>query len=80
MNERQKEISRKILDHLRKYPDAGDTLKGISDWWIEFECIEQAVDEVKSVLDLLIEKGLIECEVLNSRTNYRVNQNRIDDI
>ena len=59
MNERQEEISKKILDYLLKNPDAGDTLEGISRWWVQSEYIEQSVDEVASVLERLTEKGLV---------------------
>jgi len=59
MNKRQEEISRKILDYLRKNPDAGDSLEGISEWWLQSECIEQSVDKVAGVLEQLIKEGVI---------------------
>ena len=59
MNVRQEDISKKILDYLLKNPDAGDTLEGISRWWVQSEYIEQSVDEVASVLERLTEKGWV---------------------
>lgn len=59
MNERQEEISKKILDYLQNNPDAGDTLEGISKWWMQAECIEQSVDKVAGVLEQLIKEGAI---------------------
>ena len=59
MSEKQEETSKKILDYLLKNPDAGDTLEGISRWWVQSEYIEQSVDEVASVLERLTEKGLV---------------------
>ena len=52
-------IYRKILDYLSKNPDAGDTLEGITEWWLESERVDQAVDEVSEVLEALVKKGLI---------------------
>lgn len=59
MNERQEDISKKILDYLLKNPDAGDTLEGISRWWIQSEYIEQSVDEVASVIERLTKEGVV---------------------
>ena len=53
------EISRKILDYLSKNPDAGDTLEGIANWWLESERVVQAVDEVAEILEVLFDKGLL---------------------
>ena len=48
-----------ILDYLKKNPDAGDTLVGITEWWLESERVDQSVEEVSSVLGMLLKKGLI---------------------
>lgn len=73
MNEKQEEISKKILDYLQKNPDAGDTLEGISRWWVQSECVEQSVDKVARVLESLSKKGLIsKQEVKGSRPLYKV--------
>ena len=48
-----------ILSYLRKNPEAGDTLEGISKWWLELERIEVSVEEVSNALDFLITKGLV---------------------
>lgn len=56
---KKKEISKKILDYLKKNPDTGDTLEGITEWWLESERVDQAVEEVAEVLEALIKKGLI---------------------
>jgi Fe2+ or Zn2+ uptake regulation protein len=58
MNKRD-EISKKILDYLRKNSDAGDTLEGITGWWLESERVDYAVDEVAEVLEVLLENGLL---------------------
>jgi Mn-dependent DtxR family transcriptional regulator len=55
----ENELSKKILEYLDKKPDAGDTLEGITEWWLESERVDQAVDQVAEVLEALIKKGLI---------------------
>ena len=55
----ENEQSKKILDYLNKKPDAGDTLEGITEWWLESERITQEVDRVAAGLETLIRKGLI---------------------
>lgn len=55
-----KEISERILDYLLRNPDAGDTLEGVSKWWLEMEKVDQTVDIVFNALDILLKEGLIE--------------------
>ncbi|MCK5605653.1 hypothetical protein KAR91_27410 [Candidatus Pacearchaeota archaeon] len=59
VNEKKKELSTMILNYLRKNPDGGDTLEGITKWWLDLEMIEISVDEVSSALESLIQKGII---------------------
>jgi Fe2+ or Zn2+ uptake regulation protein len=73
VNERQEDISKKILDYLLKNPDAGDTLEGVSRWWIQSEFIEQSVDEVASVLERLTKEGAVKKQkVKGGSPLYRV--------
>jgi hypothetical protein len=60
VNKKQEEISRKILDYLKKHPNAGDTLEGITMWWLDFERIDRSVDEIAEILNKMAEKGEIE--------------------
>lgn len=50
------EVAKRIMNYLRKHPDAGDTLEGITKWWLQSECIEQSVEKVSSALQLLVKK------------------------
>ena len=59
MNKKDEKISKMILAYLRKHPDAGDTLEGITKWWLELQRIELSVNEVADVLESLIQKGCI---------------------
>ena len=47
------------MRYLQEKPDAGDTLEGISSFWLEFERIDQAVDEVSDALESLVKQGLV---------------------
>lgn len=75
MNKRQEKITRMILNYLRKNRDAGDTLEGISRWWLELEKIEISVTDVVSALESLIQKGLIRrYETKRGSTFYKINR------
>lgn len=75
VNKKQKEISRMILNYLRKNPDAGDTLRGIMSWWLGLERIEISGDEIANVLESLIKKGLIrKYKTKGSATFYKINK------
>ena len=71
---KQEKISRMIVNYLRKNPDAGDTLEGITKWWLELERIEISTDEIADVLESLVEKGVIRMrKVKNGANFYRIN-------
>ena len=59
MKHNENKIFRMILNYLRKYPEAGDTLEGITRWWLELEKIEYSVDEIANALE-----GLMEAEII----------------
>ncbi len=65
MDDTKWDVTSKILDYLRKNPDAGDTLEGISKWWLEYEKIDSAMDEVSLVLEKLIKEGKVKRRVIN---------------
>jgi hypothetical protein len=63
-----------ILRYLRSNPRAGDTLEGITKWWLELERIEGAVDEVAEVCELLVKEGeLQKRKGLGGRVFYKTN-------
>ncbi len=65
MNDTKEGIARMILNYLRKNPDAGDTLEGISKWWLEYEKIDLAMEEVAVVLEKLIKEGKVKRQIIN---------------
>lgn len=73
MKTKQKKISIMILNYLRKSPDAGDTLEGITKWWLEMERIEISAKEVIDALESLIQKGKIRIyETKSGMTFYKL--------
>ena len=63
-----------ILNYLRKNPNAGDTVEGISRWWLEIERIDNTVDDVMKALESLIHEGSIkEHKSIGGVTFYKVN-------
>ena len=65
-----------IHRHLKKNPNAGDTLEGISRWWLHLEKVENSVDDVSIALEILIKKGVIGRELDGSGKHvYRVCEN-----
>lgn len=66
-------LSQKILNYLKKHPQAGDTLEGIATWWLAQQRIEEIVDEVADALDVLIKKGRVQAlESQSGVTIYKV--------
>ena len=72
MNNR-KEISKQILNYLKKNPASADTLEGITDWWLKSEKVDQAVDQVAEALEDLIEDGsIMKFKSKNGQILYRL--------
>lgn len=73
MNEKQEDISRIIVDYIRKHPDASDTLVGITRWWLHLEKIESSVSDVSIALEDLIKEGVIERQLIGGdKPIYRI--------
>lgn len=50
-------IERQILDYLTKHPEAQDTVRGIVEWWLLKQNIEQSTTEVEAALQALVAQG-----------------------
>ncbi len=59
MKTRDQNISERIMRYLQERPHACDTLEGISQFWMEFERVDQSVDAVMDVLETLVEEGAV---------------------
>ena len=67
----QNEARKYILEHLRQNPHAGDTLEGITRWWLLSQQVTHSVAAVKEALEQLKSDGLIvEREVGSGRPVY----------
>jgi hypothetical protein len=66
------EIAQEILDHLRKHPQAQDTLEGIGQWWVPSRLLSGSA-AIKEALDELVDAGLI-TELLgkDAHISYRI--------
>lgn len=72
----QNEARTYILEHLRQNPHAGDTLEGITRWWLLSQQVTQSVAAVKEALEQLKSDGLIvEREVGGSWPVYVASEN-----
>lgn len=78
MNNKEERTPEMILNYLRKNPNAGDTVEGISRWWLEIERIDNTVDDVMKALESLLQEGSIkEHRSRGGGTIYRVNEEKI---
>jgi Fe2+ or Zn2+ uptake regulation protein len=72
-------VSLAIINHLKKNPDAGDTLEGIADWWLELERIDTARYEISRILDTLVENGTLRViETISGVKIYKINRQEHD--
>ncbi|MBC7901552.1 MAG: hypothetical protein H7070_16035 [Saprospiraceae bacterium] len=53
------QVSHEILRYLLRHPDAQDTLKGISEWWLLEERLIQKYTEVEEALVKLVSRGFV---------------------
>ena len=66
-----------ILNYLQMNPYAGDTLEGITKWWLELQRIEVSVNEIADVLESLKRKGLIRMyKNKDGTTFYKINKEK----
>lgn len=67
------EIAQAILEHLRRNPDAQDTLAGIVEWWLPSREIRSRTATIKDALNELVSAGLvIRVEGKDAQISYRL--------
>lgn len=67
------QVAMKILDYMRRFPDAADTEEHITNWWLNEGDAEQEPGVVASALKTLVTNGLIErIELPDNRVVYRL--------
>jgi len=69
-------IAREILSYLREHPHSGDSVEGISLWWVMRQRISESIYAVRQVLEHLHSAGLIsERRMADGRSVYFANTN-----
>ena len=69
------------MSYLIEHQDAQDTLEGIVEWWLVEQKIKQQTARVKEVLDDLVKNTyLLESTGLDSRSRYRINHSKRNEI
>jgi Fe2+ or Zn2+ uptake regulation protein len=69
-------LAREILSYLREHPHSGDSVEGISRWWVMRQRISESVYAVLQVLEHLQRVGLIsEHRMADGRNLYFANTN-----
>ena len=77
----QSKITRDVLAYLVDHRDAQDTLEGIVEWWLVEQKIKQQTAAVREVLTTLVGKDyLLELKGVDSRTRYRINPLKTQEI
>ena len=54
-----KKMAQEIMAYLRENPCAGDSVEGISRWWLTRERITQSINTVQQALEHLSSVGLV---------------------
>ena len=69
---RKEEIASHISEYLQKNNHAGDTLEGITKWWVMAQQLEVSVSTVKEALSQLEANGfVVEKRGADGRTRYQ---------
>ena len=77
----QSHVARRILDYLRRHPEAQDTLAGIAEWWLPEEKITTRTKTIEEALDELVAKNLVIGRTgTDSQIHYRINVTKLAEI
>ncbi len=79
MTDATQKIRHHILAYLAEKPDAQDTLKGISEWWLPRHLGRPNETAVKKAVTSLVEDGLVLGPHEGTQT-YKVNRQRLKEI
>jgi hypothetical protein len=59
-----REIEQAVIAYLNNHPQAADTLDGIVAWWLPRQRYETARERIASVVDGLVDAGVLRCKAL----------------
>jgi hypothetical protein len=81
MTDSTQQIAYHILAYLADNPDAQDTLKGISEWWLSEQPDRPNLAAVEGAVTSLVNSGLVVASAREgSQTYYKVNRQRLGEI
>lgn len=81
MTDATQQIAYHILDYLAENPDAQDTLKGISEWWLSGQPGRHNAAAVEESVARLVTDGLVIASAREgTQTYYKVNRQRLEEI
>lgn len=68
------EVATSIFNYLRENPDAGDTLEGITKWWLLRQRLRDSLAMVQEAIEQLKARGLVvEQKRVDTNTLYFIN-------
>jgi hypothetical protein len=81
MTDATQQIAYHILAYLAENPDAQDTLKGISEWWLSEQPGRLNAAAVEEAVARLVARGLVIASPREgAQTYYKVNRERLEEI
>lgn len=81
MTDATRQIAYHILSYLAENPDAQDTLKGISEWWLSEQPGRPNAAAVEEAITSLVADGLVVAMAREgAQTYYKVNRRRLQEI
>lgn len=74
-------VKLKILRYLIKNPNAKDTLRGICDWWLLEEGIDETIEIVSNAIELLLSQQLLLVDKKHGTEElYQINEAKREEI
>jgi len=74
---RRSRIARALLNYLRKFPEAQDTLEGISEWWLTDQHVRSHPTILKGVLNEMAARGFVlQLKGQDAQIHYRMNRRK----
>ena len=74
------ELARRIVAYLHEHPFSGDTLEGVSKWWVKQQRVSECVNDVHRALVRLGNEGRIyERPMPDGRTLFFANIDAVED-
>ena len=65
-----KNVAQDLSEHFFNNPEAGDTLEGISVWWVARQRRSNALPLVQKALEQLVNEGKVQKRIYGSRELY----------